>query len=74
MKNITDHQGVDNFSTIYRHNINKYLPPAIDEDFQIVQPNYSHSTKRKIAELLFTKRKKPSLNKQTESYKLKLFN
>ena len=73
-KRIKDHQGTDKYSTIYRHNMNKDLPPAKPDDFQIIERNYPHNTKRKIAESLFIKRKKPSLNKQADSYKLKLFN
>lgn len=73
-KRIKDHRGADKNSTIYRNNISKNLPLADKSEFTIVAKNYPHNTKRKIAEALFIREKKPTLNKQTESFKLNLLN
>ena len=44
------------------------------EDFQIVEKGYPKYLDRRIAEALYIKDFKPTLNGQKQSYKLQLFN
>ena len=44
-----------------------------DRNFEVLATNYSDRRKRKLAEALYIRDQKPTLNKQKESYKLKLF-
>ena len=45
-----------------------------EENFKIIGQNYGYYKKRKIAEALHIREKKPDLNVKSESVKLKLFN
>ena len=68
-----DHGGHDKQSWIFKHSSSTGHPRAKDEDFVILARNYEDRRKRRIAEAMFIRDKKPSLNKQKESYKLALF-
>ena len=49
--------------------------PALKNDFRIIGKDYrNNSCRRKIAEALFIKKMKPSLNIQEKYVKLELFN
>ena len=70
---IYEHRVTDKNSAIYRNsNCNNY--EVTDNDFRILEGNYSDTTSRKIAEALYIKENKPILNAQVRSYKLQLFN
>ena len=69
-----EHQGRDKASAIVVDFKAKGLPPPSPSEFTIVGRNYTDRLKRRIAESLFIKEKKPSLNVQVDAYKLKLFN
>ena len=73
-KRIKEHQGNDKKSAIYLNFTTKGLPPPHSGEFTIVGKNYSHRLKRRIAESLFVKEKKSTLNVQKDCYKLTLFN
>ena len=61
-------------SWIYKHSSTTKHPRAKDEDFEVLATNYPDRRRRKLAEAMFIRDLKPSLNKQKESYKLVLFN
>ena len=69
-----EHAGIDKESWVYKHAMKKKHPKAKNEDFKILGSNYDDRRKRKIAEALFIRDLKPSLNRQKDSYKLTLFN
>ena len=69
-----DHQGADPKSAIVLNFRKKGLPPPKPEEFTILARNYSNRLKRRIAESLFIKEKKSTLNVQQDCYKLTLFN
>ena len=48
-------------------------PKAKDEHFEVLATNYADRRRRKLAEAMFIRDRKPSLNIQKESYRLKLF-
>ena len=73
-KRITEHQGRDKGSSIVGHFTKKGLPPPSPSEFRILARNYNNRLKRRIAESLFIKENKSTLNKQADAYKLKLFN
>ena len=73
-KRIGEHQGRDKASAIVVDFQAKGLPPPSPSEFTILGRNYTNRLKRRIAESLFIKEKKPSLNVQVDAYKLKLFN
>ena len=68
-----EHGGKDKQSWIYKHSSKTKHPRAKYEDFEILATNYEDRRKRKLAEAMFIRDLKPSLNKQKESYKLALF-
>ncbi len=68
-----DHAGKDKESWIYKHSAEKKHPKAKDRNFRILATNYEDKRKRKLAEAMFIRDLKPSLNKKKESYKLTLF-
>ena len=68
-----EHGGTDKESWIYKHSIKTKHPKAKDKNFKILGANYDNRRKRRIAEALYIRDLKPTLNKQKESYKLTLF-
>ena len=62
-----EHGGKDKHSSSTKH------PKAKDVKFEVLATNYENRRKRKLAEAMFIRDLKPSLNKQKESYKLSLF-
>ena len=69
-----EHSGKDKQSWIYKHSATTKHPRAKDEDFEILASNYPDRRRRKLAEAMYIRDLKPSLNQQKESYKLVLFN
>ena len=69
-----EHGGKDKDSWIFKHSTTTKHPRAKDEDFEVLATNYPDRRRRKLAEAMFIRDLKPSLNKQKESYKLVLFN
>ena len=69
----TEHGGKDKESWIFKHSSSTKHPRAKDENFEVLATNYDDRRKRKLAEAMFIRDLKPSLNKQKESYKLALF-
>ena len=72
-KRIHDHLATDKKSHVYKHVANSGHIIG-DENFKIIGQNYGYYKKRKIAEALHIREKKPDLNVKSESVKLKLFN
>ena len=68
-----DHGGKDKESWIYKHSVETKHPKAKQKDFRILATNYEDRRKRRLAEAMFIRDLKPSLNKQKDSYKLTLF-
>ena len=68
-----EHGRNDADSWVFKHSSTKKHPRAKEDDFEILATNYSDRRKRKLAEAMFIRDLKPSLNKQKESYKLALF-
>ena len=68
-----EHGGKDKDSWIYKHSSQTKHPKAKDRTFEILATNYADRRKRKLAEALFIRDERPSLNKQKDSYQLKLF-
>ena len=71
-KRIKEHQGKDKMSAIVIDYKKKGIQPPKPEEFRILAKNYS--LKRRIAESLFVKENKSTLNVQKDCYKLTLFN
>ena len=69
-----EHGGKDKQSWIYKHSSTTKHPRAKDEDFEILATNYPDRRRRKLADAMYIRDMKPSLNQQKESYKLALFN
>ena len=72
-KRIREHQGGDKESAIVKNFQGKDIDPPLSTEFSILARNYSNRMKRKIAESLFVKEKKSTLNIQKDTYKLQLF-
>ena len=68
-----EHGGKDKNSWIFKHSSTTKHPRAKDQDFEILATNYGDRRKRKLAEAMFIRDLKPTLNKQKESFKLALF-
>ena len=68
-----EHGGKDKNSWIFKHSSKTKHPRAKDEDFEILATNYGDRRKRKLAEAMFIRDLKPSLNQKKESFKLALF-
>ena len=72
MKN---HNGRDSNSYLFKHSVERGHDPVLKNDFRIIEKGYRNNTRRrKIAEALFLKKIKLSLNIQKKSVKLELFN
>ena len=69
----TEHGGKDKQSWVFKHSSSTKHPRAKDENFTILATNYENKRKRKLAEAMYIRDMKPSLNKQKESYRLALF-
>ena len=69
-----EHGGKDKQSWIYKHSSTTKHPRAKDDDFEVLATNYPDRRRRKLAEAMYIRDLKPSLNQQKESYKLALFN
>lgn len=69
----SEHGGKDKESWIYKHSMKTKHPKAKDKNFHILGTNYDNRRKRRIAEAMFIRDMKPTLNKQKDSYKLTLF-
>ena len=69
----SEHGGKDKKSWIHKHSSTTKHPKAKDANFEVLATNYGNRRKRRIAEAMFIRDLKPSLNKQKESYKLGLF-
>ena len=72
-KRTGEHAGKDKNSHIFQHSKRSRHPKAKRENFKILATNYPDRRKRKLAEAMYIRDLKPSLNKQKESYKLTLF-
>ena len=68
-----EHSGKDKQSWIYKHSSTTKHPKAKGEHFEVLATNYADRRRRKLAEAMFIRDRKPSLNIQKESYRLKLF-
>ena len=68
-----EHGGKDKQSWIFKHSSTMKHPRAKDEDFEILATGYGDRRRRKLAEAMYIRDIKHSLNKQKESYKLALF-
>ena len=68
-----EHGGKDAESWVFKHSSKKKHPRAKESDFEVLATNYPDRRKRKLAEAMFIRDLKPTLNKQKESYKLALF-
>ena len=68
-----EHGGKDKNSWIFKHSSTTKHPRAKDEDFEVLASNYGDRRKRKLAEAMFIRDLKPTLNQQKESFKLTLF-
>ena len=73
-KRVGQHQGGDKQSAIVINFQTKNLPPPQAGEFRILAKNYPNRLKRRIAESLYIKENKSTLNVQVDCYKLKLFN
>ena len=67
------HAKRDKNSAIYKHSISHQHEVTLD-NFRILSTGFNNVVNRKIAEALWIKDKKPTLNEQVFSYKLMLFN
>ena len=75
IERVKDHGGSDTKSHILKHSSEKEQVEVTQEDFTIIGSNFKNNRlKRKIAEALLIKQKRPSLNVQDQSVELKLFN
>ena len=73
-KRINEHNSTDNASHVLQHS-KKYKHRRVSlKNVKILGRGYRSDFTRKISESLFIKELKPDLNKQKDSYKLKLFN
>ena len=71
---IKDHNGRDHTSQVWNHSIEKSHKNVNTIDFKIIDKNFHNRRKRKIAEALWIKDLRPTLNTQEKSIQLKLFN
>ena len=70
-----DHNGRDCNSHLFKHSVESGHDPVLKCDFRIIGKGYrNNACSRKIAEALFIKKMKPSLNIQEKSVKLELLN
>ena len=72
---ISDHNGRDISSYLLKQAIESGHRHIKGENFKIINNGFRNNTlKRRIAESLLVKEKKPTLNKQEQSLQLKLYN
>ncbi|KAK3746965.1 hypothetical protein QZH41_002519 [Actinostola sp. cb2023] len=71
---ITDHNSRDKTSSVSRHCKDTGHPSVNKADFKILATDYPFYRKRKTAEALLIKEKKPTLNEQGQSTPLSLLN
>ena len=72
---ITDHNGRNQNSHLFKHICIKNHPNTSTTDFKIISSGFkSNYCRRKISEALLIKQIKPSVSVQEKSYELKLFN
>ena len=75
IERIKDHSGRDHASHMVKHNIESSHTDVNTANFKIIDMNFSNNKrKRKIAESLWIKDLRPTLNVQEKSIPLKLFN
>ena len=72
-KRMKEHLGRDKESAIVKNVLSKSIPPPSEEEFSILATNYPNHLKCKIAESLFVKKNKSTLNIQKDTFKLNLF-
>ena len=71
---IKDHNGRDHTSQVWNHSIEKSHKNVNTIDFKIIDKNFhNNKRKRKIAEVIWIKYLRPSLNTEKKSIQLKLF-
>ena len=68
-----EHGGKDKNSWIFKHSSKTRHPRAKEQDFEILVTNYGDRRKWKLAEAMYIRDLKPTLNKKKESFKLALF-
>ena len=69
------YNGPDRNSHLFEHQVECRHELVLKNDFRIIKKVYRSNTRRsKIAEVLFIKKMKPSLNIREKSVKLELFN
>ena len=72
---VKDYNGQDHNSHLFKHSLKSRHDPVLKNDFRIIGKGYTNNThRRKIAEALFLKKMKTSLNIQEKSVRLELFN
>ena len=72
---IKDHSDRDHTSNIWKHSMEKSHKNVNTIDLKIIDKNFhNNKEKRKIAEVLWIKDLRPTLNKQDKPTQLKLFN
>ena len=70
-----DHNGRDRNSHLLKHSVESRHDSVLKDDFRIIEKGYRNNIRRrKIADALFIKKMKPSLNIQDKSLELELFN
>ena len=75
IERVKDHGGRDTKSHVLKHSSEKEHVEVTQEEFKIIGSNFKNNRlKRKIAEALLIKQKRPSLNVQDQSVELKLLN
>ena len=75
IERIKDHSGSDHASHMVKHNIETSHNDVNTANFKITDMNFSNNKrKRKIAESLWIKNLRPTLNVQEKSIPLKFFN
>ena len=62
---VKDHNGRDRNSHLFKHSVESRHDPVLKNEFRIIGRGYRNNTRRrKIVEVLFIKKIKPSLNIQ----------
>ena len=75
IERVKDHGGKDTKSHVLKYSSEKEHVEVTQEDFKIIGSNFKNNRlKRKIAEALLIKQKRPSFNVQDQSVELKLLN
>ena len=64
VKRVEEHAGRDKNSHIFQHSNTTKHPRAKEENFEILATNYPNKRKRKLAEAMYIRDIKPTLNKQ----------